>query len=128
MQFLAPSASKVLTRTQFSDKYYANNLEEGGKQAAMDLKAKVQEYLQSVEPDLGHLPVIIKAFANGDGLARLLVRAGIIKNDTGLSLFTSGFSQADDLFDFVLVGKGKDRADQKITGEIILPSSSPIVI
>ena len=33
-----------------------------------------------------------------------------------VSRFTTGFSQVDDMFDFVLVGKGKDRADYKVAG------------
>jgi hypothetical protein len=60
-----------------------------------------------------------KAFASGEGLAYLLTKVGIARpkeSQQFLSRFTCGFSQADDMFDFVLVGKGKDRADHKVMG------------
>jgi hypothetical protein len=61
-----------------------------------------------------------RAFASGEGLATLLAKAGIATPGDSqhvLSQFICGFSQADDLFDFVLVGKGKDRADNKLMGQ-----------
>lgn len=63
---------------------------------------------------------MVKAFASGEGLAYLLSKAGIAsqaQSQDVVSRFTRGFSQADDMFDFVLVGKGKDRADHKLMGE-----------
>lgn len=94
----------------------------------MDLKAAVQQYLKTVEPGLAGLPVMARAFASGTSLATLLVKAGVAKwgdSPQAVSRFTSAFSQADDLFDFVLVGKGKDRADHKLMGQCRPFSSSP---
>lgn len=62
---------------------------------------------------------MVKAFAYGEGLANLFIKARIATRDSTqyvVSRFTSGFSQGDELFDFVLVGKGKDRADHKLMG------------
>jgi hypothetical protein len=86
----------------------------------VDLKAAVQQYLKSVDPRLAGLPIMARAFASGEGLATLMVKAGIAKpgdSQQVMTCFTCGFSQADDMFDFVLVGKGKDRADVKLTGQ-----------
>ncbi len=73
----------------------------------------------SVDPSSAGLPVLVRAFASGEGLPYLLAKAGITKQADShdvLSSFTRSFSQADDMFDFVLVGKGKDRADHKLMG------------
>jgi hypothetical protein len=73
-----------------------------------------------VDLTLAGVPVVARAFASADGLAILLAKAGVARGREDapqiLSRFASGFSQADDMFDFVLVDKGKDRADCKITG------------
>ncbi|KAK4155868.1 hypothetical protein C8A00DRAFT_31311 [Chaetomidium leptoderma] len=103
----------------FNDTYYTGDPAEGGERAAVDLKAAVQQYLKSVDPRLAVLPIMARAFASGEGLATLLVKAGLAKSGDGqqiVSRFTSGFSQADEMFDYVLVGKGKDRADHKLMG------------
>ena len=87
----------------------------------------MRQHLQSIDGALAGLPVVVKAFASGEGLAYILSKAGIIKQGEAqdvVSRFTRGFSQADDLFDFVLVGKGKDRADHKLMGECPVPSIS----
>ncbi|GAB1316540.1 hypothetical protein MFIFM68171_06750 [Madurella fahalii] len=103
----------------FDEKYYAADAAEGGERAATDLRSSVRHYVQSIDPDFASLPVVAKAFASGEGLAHLIAKAGIAKagdSQRVLSRFTCGFSQADDMFDFVLVGKGKDRADHKLIG------------
>jgi hypothetical protein len=69
---------------------------------------------------LAGLPIVAKAFASGEGLATLLVKAGITTRGDShqvLSRFTWGFSQAD-MVDFVLVARGKDRADHKLMGMV----------
>lgn len=102
---------------QFDDKYYRDA--DGGEHAAVDLREAVRQHLQSIDGALAGLPIVVKAFASGDGLAYILSKAGIIKQGDAqdvVSRFTRGFSQADDMFEFVLVGKGKDRADHKLMG------------
>ena len=106
---------------QFHDRHYTDGPGEVGERAAVELKAAVQQYLRSVDPTLAGLPVVAKAFAFGEGLGTLLVKACIARGREDASQillrFTCGFSQADDMFDFVLVGKGKDRADHKLIGQ-----------
>ncbi|RYP42111.1 hypothetical protein DL767_000476 [Monosporascus sp. MG133] len=101
----------------FDDGYFDDPVD-GGKRAALALGSAVRKWWKAENPSLGDIPVVVKAFANGDGLAQLLMRAGMVKRDNALASFASSFSQADEMFDFVLVGKGKDRADHKITGAL----------
>lgn len=111
------SCDGIADSFQFDDKYYRDA--DGGEHAAVDLRAAVRQHLQSIDGALAGLPIVVKAFASGDGLAYILSKAGIIKQGDAqdvVSRFTRGFSQADDMFDFVLVGKGKDRADHKLMG------------
>jgi hypothetical protein len=63
--------------SQFDDKYYGVDPAEGGKLAAVDLRATVQQYVKSVDARLGSVPIMARAFASGDGLATLLAKAGI---------------------------------------------------
>jgi hypothetical protein len=82
------------------------------------LSIAVQEYLQSLDPPVVNVPVMGRAFASGEGLVTLFAKSGMAKpgdSQQVVSRFTTGFSQVDDMFDFVLVGKGKDRADYKVT-------------
>jgi hypothetical protein len=108
---------------------YSGDPSESGKRAAVDLKGAVQHYLKSVDSGLAGLPIVAKAFASGEGLATLLVKAGVATRGDShqvLSRFTRGFSQAD-MFDFVLVGKGKDRADHKLMGMALVPTLFPML-
>lgn len=107
---------------QFKDEYYQKV--DGGRQAALDFREAVREYIGKKLPHLSSLPIIVKAYANGDGLSRLLVKANIINQPLSLIDFVKGFSQAYETCDFVLVGTGKDRADVKIKGKCISLCSS----
>ncbi|KAF2810481.1 uncharacterized protein BDZ99DRAFT_313074 [Mytilinidion resinicola] len=98
----------------FKDSYYQSP--DGGRKAAVDLQTRVQEYLRKAKPALAGLPIMIKAFANSDGLSKLLVNVNIIQSSGFLWDFAKSFSQAHAMSDFVLVGNGKDRADEKVKG------------
>lgn len=77
----------------------------------------VRSYVGGLKSDLSHLPVLIRAFANVDGMSKFLMHVGIVQSSTSLSDFAKRFSQASAMSDFVLVGPGKDRADKKIRGK-----------
>jgi hypothetical protein len=68
-----------------------------------------------VTDDAG-VEIVVRAFANVDGLSLKLVRDGVIKDRMVLRAFFAGFSNRLALFDFVDVGSGKERADNKIRG------------
>jgi hypothetical protein len=66
--------------------------------------------------DSDRLDVVVRAFANLEGLASTLVRDGRIKDLSQLRAFFTGFSSRLAFFDFVDVGAGKERTDNKIRG------------
>lgn len=61
--------------------------------------------------------IFVKAFANVDGLGRALERDGRLINTTQLRAFITGFNTRKAYFDFVDVGSGKERADNKLRGK-----------
>lgn len=113
--FLAKDQETNPHMFQFKEDYYKDM--DGGRKAAVDLEAAVREHLKSSRPELSSMPIMIKAFANADGLAQILVKAKLTKSAGFLASFAKEFSQARDTSDFVLVGSGKDRADEKIKGK-----------
>ncbi|KAH7082404.1 hypothetical protein FB567DRAFT_531213 [Paraphoma chrysanthemicola] len=98
----------------FQDEFYQGH--DGGRKAAWNLQTCVKDYFEKSEPDLASMPVVVKAFANGDGLSKFLANSVVTKHSTSLWDFAKGFSQSHALSDFVLVGNGRDRADKKIKG------------
>lgn len=60
------------------------------------------------------MEVQAKVVANMNGLAKAMVRDGVLWKTEDLRDFFWGFTQANPSFDFVDVGHGKERADSKI--------------
>jgi hypothetical protein len=89
----------------------------GGEQVADELLAKTREYLRTIMDDSDRLDVVVRAFANLEGLGSTLIRDGRIKDSSQLRNFFTGFSSRLALFDFVDVGAGKERTDNKIRGK-----------
>lgn len=58
-----------------------------------------------------------RVYANVRGLGDVLVRTGIIPDIAVFEDFARGFTRGKALFDFIDVGAGKDRADDKIIGK-----------
>lgn len=56
-------------------------------------------------------------YADVRGHADVLVRLGTIEALEDFDEFVRGFNRAKTMFDFIDVGAGKDRADEKITGK-----------
>lgn len=50
------------------------------------------------------------------GLADTCVKAGIVEKQSTIEDFARGFTRSKHLFDFIDVGSGKDRADDKVSG------------
>ena len=64
--------------------------------------------------------IVAKVVANIRGLGTAMVRDGCLDRDPGtLEDFARGFTQAKASFDFIDVGRGKERADSKIRGRIV---------
>ena len=66
-------------------------------------------------------------YANLDGLGKAMVRDGSLDSENTLKAFAAGFTQSKSTFDFVDVGRGKERADNKLKGKApdLLPSLHP---
>ncbi|KAJ4306696.1 hypothetical protein N0V88_000060 [Collariella sp. IMI 366227] len=84
---------------------------EGGKKAAYALRTAILE--QCGAHAVG-TEVIAKVYANLAGLCKAMRHDGSLKNESDLKDFTLGFTQAKASFDFIDVGRGKERADNKI--------------
>lgn len=64
--------------------------------------------------------ILVKAYANMNGLSSFLHTMGILKDKEQFRAFAAGFSCGQPLFEFVDVGPGKERADHKIRGKSAL--------
>ncbi|KAK7937791.1 uncharacterized protein PG986_014659 [Apiospora aurea] len=92
--------------------------EKGGVEAADALLAAVQSYAKETLGFSAETNIVVKAFANMNGLREALQRRGTPCDMGQLRAFTSGFNNRQALFDFVDVGSGKERADSKIRENI----------
>ncbi|OCL12585.1 hypothetical protein AOQ84DRAFT_372948 [Glonium stellatum] len=87
----------------------------GGKKAAAHLQALLSEYIQIYMPSIpSDVKIVARIYANVKGLADVCVRAGVVDDVTQVEDFVRGFTRGRTLFDFVDVGSGKDRADEKL--------------
>ena len=88
--------------------------------AADEFIAKVRQYLVSLgssAEDANTVPIVVKAYANLNGLAQACVREKRVKTGVDVVQFWIGFTRRYPLADFVDVGAGKEEADNKIRGK-----------
>ncbi|KAF2703489.1 hypothetical protein K504DRAFT_179104 [Pleomassaria siparia CBS 279.74] len=89
--------------------------EQGGRRAAVQIHNAINEY---IERETKEIPIdariICRVYANVRGLAEVLVRIGAVPDIGVVENFVRGFTRGKTLFDFIDVGPGKDRADDKI--------------
>lgn len=89
----------------------------GGRRAASQLDTAVQNWIENEATDVPlNARVICRIYANVRGLGEVLVRTGAINHIGVFQEFVQGFTRAKTMFDFIDVGSGKDRADEKIIG------------
>ena len=102
--------------TIFNDKLLAKG-EAGGKDAAAYLWSSVSQFVHERIPDLAtDYKIVTRVYANLKGLGDVCQRAGLVETPAVINDFARGFTGSKQLFDFVDVGVGKDRADDKISG------------
>lgn len=87
---------------------------EGGKQAAYALRNAI---LKECYEYTGEIEVVARFIANLSGLAMITRASGTVDHEATVKEFTLGFTQGMASFDFIDVGKGKERADTKIKGK-----------
>lgn len=91
--------------------------EQGGRRAAAQIYSAVVNFIQREAKDIpNEARIICRVYANVRGLAEVLVRTGAITDVATFEDFARGFTRGKTLFDFVDVGPGKDRADEKLIG------------
>ncbi|KAM5476318.1 hypothetical protein MauCBS54593_001003 [Microsporum audouinii] len=88
--------------------------EQGGKDAANQLWLAIRDYTSETFTNIHSPKIVARIYANVRGLGETLFRAGIIDKPSIFEAFVRGFNGGRLLFDFVDVGSGKDRADDKI--------------
>ncbi|KAL8984573.1 MAG: hypothetical protein Q9205_001490 [Flavoplaca limonia] len=96
----------------FKDNFLNQN-EKGGELAADELLAGVRLHLSDVSAGLSDVDIKVCAYANFNGLEKACKNRHM-KATASLRLFATGFSGRHPLLDFVDVGAGKERADNKI--------------
>ncbi|KAF2434040.1 hypothetical protein EJ08DRAFT_21593 [Tothia fuscella] len=95
-----------------------NDAKNGGRQAANLLHDSTKKFVaellegQALPPNIR---IVSRMYANLEGLANTCHKAGIVPSMEHIVEFTRGFTSGQVLFDFIDVGSGKDRADEKIS-------------
>lgn len=100
---------------QFQQQFIEKGLE-GGKLAAYALRNTI---LKECHNHSGDIEVHARYIANLAGLSMITRASGTIDNEATFKQFTVGFTTGMASFDFIDVGKGKERADTKIKGELL---------
>ncbi|KAI9801591.1 MAG: hypothetical protein M1825_003270 [Sarcosagium campestre] len=91
------------------------NGEKGGKDAAALLWSAIHDYIERELPNLpSDCKIVGRVYANLRGLSETCFKAGIVDHPSKVEDFARGFTRSKHLFDFVDVGSGKDRADDKL--------------
>ncbi|EFE41342.1 CCCH zinc finger DNA binding protein [Trichophyton verrucosum HKI 0517] len=88
--------------------------EKGGKDAANQLWLAIRDYTSETFTNIHSPKIVARIYANVRGLGETLFKAGIIDKPSVFEDFVRGFNGGRLLFDFVDVGSGKDRADDKL--------------
>ncbi|KAK3944539.1 hypothetical protein QBC46DRAFT_337578 [Diplogelasinospora grovesii] len=94
----------------FQDAFIRQGLE-GGKKAAYALRSAI---LKECGEHAAGVEVIARVYTHLGGLSRAMRLDGCIDHESDLKNFSLGFTQAKASFDWVDVGQGKERADNKI--------------
>ncbi|KAI9760891.1 MAG: hypothetical protein M4579_001392 [Chaenotheca gracillima] len=90
--------------------------EQGGKDAAGLLQSAVKDYIHQEFYELpSDCKIVAKIYANLKGLSDTCSKAGIVEKTSTVEEFARGFTRSRHLFDFIDVGSGKDRADDKLS-------------
>lgn len=92
--------------------------EKGGKDAANQLWLAIRDYTSETFTNIHSPKIVARIYANVRGLGETLFKAGIIDKLSVFEDFVRGFNGGRLLFDFVDVGSGKDRADDKLAGKL----------
>ncbi|RMZ90855.1 hypothetical protein DV736_g1889, partial [Chaetothyriales sp. CBS 134916] len=97
----------------FRDEYVQDSAA-GGERAAQKLRQSIFDYLKD-KPFFQHdFKIIIKVYANLQGLCRLYLENKIIPNYSALYHFVQGFNKTSDYVEMIDAGNLKEAADTKV--------------
>ncbi|CAG7980138.1 unnamed protein product [Penicillium salamii] len=96
--------------------HFLRNGSEGGIDAARELSDSVKELMHStMGMQAEQCRIMVRVYANVLGLSKALARAGLMGHEArSLSPFTSSFTRAQELFDFIDAAEKKEGSDFKI--------------
>lgn len=102
---------------KFADAFLRNPVD-GAPKAAQALKQAVRSYIQNdreCSEIIGDdIPILVRVYANLNGLAQSLRLSRIIDRDEDMKLFAEQLTNSRTEVDFVNVGRGKENADSKL--------------
>jgi len=103
---------------QFQDKYVTRKAQ-GGEALADELNIRIREYLRELFEDADSLDIIVRVYANLEGMANYLVRLDKVRNLGQLRAFSTGFCGRITSFDWIDTGVGKEGgAGRKVRGTL----------
>lgn len=109
-------AASTKSCVQFQDKYITRKAQ-GGESLADELLIRVREYLRPQFEDADSLDIIVRVYANLEGMANYLVRLDKVRNLGSLRAMATGFCGRIASFDWIDVGVGKEgNSGRKIRG------------
>ncbi|EDU46718.1 hypothetical protein TUN199_04822 [Pyrenophora tritici-repentis] len=91
----------------FQDKYVTRKAQ-GGEALADELNIRIREYLRELFEDADSLDIIVRVYANLEGMANYLVRLDKVRNLGQLRAFSTGFCGRITSFDWIDTGVGKE--------------------
>ncbi|KAF2737255.1 hypothetical protein EJ04DRAFT_488222 [Polyplosphaeria fusca] len=108
----------------FQDKYITRRAQ-GGESLADELLIRMREYLRPLFEDADSIDIIVRAYANLEGMANYLVRQDKVRNLGQLRAFSTGFCGRISSFDWIDVGVGKEGgAGRKVRENLAFYSSN----
>ncbi|KAI4950359.1 hypothetical protein J4E91_004240 [Alternaria rosae] len=91
----------------FQDKYITRKAQ-GGETLADEINIRIREYLREQFDDADSLDIIVRIYANLEGMANYLVRLEKVRNLGQLRAFSTGFCGRITSFDWIDTGVGKE--------------------
>lgn len=110
---------QVADNDQFLDDYVKDGAS-GGERAARDLRQAILDHLKDKTYFQHDYKILIRVYANLQGLSKTYSDARIIPNSKVFLDFVQTFNKTHDLVEIVDAGNDKEAADSKIKGTVFL--------
>lgn len=107
----------MLTFVSQFDGRFVTKGDKGGEEAADALLAALEGIVRDLPGETNGMKILVRAFANLNGLGAALQRDGRLADKDQLRAFTAGFNNRNPFFDFVDIRSAEDRVDLKVRGK-----------